>query len=179
MTRRTPLLLLAATFAASHAAALVPQASPLNAKECMGTWYVQHQKPALAVLESGGRNGIEEYTWDDAEDRFSVTYSFNRKGAADDQLTTVNQRGWVEADTEWRVAPLIGGRTPPFVRLPFIIIDCDPETHMVCSGGLSSWMYLMTRERQPDAALVDSLLTKVQAAGFDMSKVEPMVHDVE
>ena len=171
--------LVVAALVTTARAVLIPQASKLDPKACMGTWYVQHQKPALAFLESGGRNGVELYEWESEKDRFSVAYSFNRKDAADDQLTTVRQRGWVKSETgtEWRVAPLIAGKCPPLVRLPFVIIDCDPESHMVCSGGLKSWMYLMTRDRKPDGALVDALLSKVEAAGFDMSAVELMVHD--
>ena len=144
----------------------------------MGTWYVQHQKPALAILESGGRNGVEKYQYDEANNRFSVEYTFNRKGASDDKYTTVRQRGWVkeEGGAEWEVAPRVGGFCPP-VRLPFVILDLDPESHMICTGGLESWMYLMTRERQPSTALLDSLLAKVEANGFDMAKVEAMTQD--
>ena len=155
--------------------ALTPCGTAVDPKACMGTWYVQHQKPALAILESGGRNGIEEYKWDEAKDRFSVKYTFNRKGASGDKLTTVRQRGWAKAGTEWEVAPMVGGFCPP-VRLPFVILDVDVESHMVCTGGLNSWMYVMTRERLPSAALLDSLLATVEANGFDMGLVEPMVH---
>ena len=168
------MLLNVAALATSCSAALLPQSAKLDPKACMGTWYVQHQKPALKFLESGARNGKEVYTWNDDTDGFSVEYTLNRKDAPDDKITTVRQRGWVKSNAEWQVAPVIGGFRPPLVRLPFIILDCEPDSHMVCSGGLESWMYLMTREQQPDAALVDSLLSKVRAAGFDMAAVEPM-----
>jgi lipocalin len=170
--------MLAAALAASLAA-LLPQAARLDPKACMGTWYVQYQKPALAFLEKGATNGVEEYCLDQGGDGFSVTYSFNREGAADDEVTTVRQRGWFKSETgtEWQVAPVVGGVCPPFVRLPFIIIDCDPDSHMVCSGGLTSWLYCMSRARKPDKRLAEMLLSKVEEAGFDMSAVEPMIHD--
>ena len=156
--------------------ALTPCGTAVDPKACMGTWYVQRQIPALALLERGARNGVETYEWDDAKDRFSVSYAFNRRGK--EGTTTVRQRGWVasESGTTWQVAPLLGGFCPP-VRLPFVLLDVKPASHMVCSGGLESWLYVMTRERQPDEALLDRLLGSVEQAGFDMSKVEPVEHD--
>ena len=162
----------------------VPQPTPLDAtiqpKDCMGTWYVQHQVPALAFLEGGARNGMELYEWNSEADGgdFSVRYTFNRKDAAPDAITTVRQRGWVASDkgTSWKVAPWLGKFYAP-VRLPFIMLDVDPAKYMVCTGGLKSWMYLMTRERQPDAAVLDACLATVEAAGFDMSKVMRMEQD--
>ena len=162
----------------------VPQPTPLDATikpiDCMGTWYVQHQVPALALLESGARNGVELYEWTSGEDGadFSVRYTFNRKGAEPDAITTVRQRGWVasEEGTRWAVAPWLGKFYAP-VRLPFIMLDVDPAAYMVCTGGLKSWMYVMTRERQPDAAVLDACLATVEAAGFDMSKVMRMEQD--
>jgi len=158
--------------------ALTPLGSSVDPKRCMGTWFVQRQIPALAVLEAGARNGVELYTWDEAADRFDVQYTFNRRDAAVDAVTTVRQRGWVtsEAGTQWEVSPKVGPFFLP-ARLPFVILDVDPDAFMVCSGGLSSWMYAMTREREPPAALVESCLGTIEEAGFDMTKVLTVEHD--
>lgn len=138
----------------------------------MGTWFVQRQVPALAALEAGARSGVEKYEWDDADNCISVQYTFNRAKASDDDVTTVQQRGWVvsEQGTEWAVSPKVGPFFLP-ARLPFIIVDVDPEAYMICSGGLDSWMYVMTRDKQPGEALLDACMSTVEAAGFDMSKV--------
>ena len=149
----------------------------IDPKLCMGTWYVQRQKPALGLLENGARNGVEQYDYDGEGDGFSVQYTLNRKGAGD-AVTTVRQRGRFasEKGTRWEVAPLIGRWKPP-LRLPFVILDVDPDRYMVCTGGLKSWMYVMTRERQPDPSLIKACMATVEAAGFDMSKVQVMEHD--
>ena len=157
-------------------ATVVPMPGSIDAKACMGTWYVQRQKPALALLESGAANGCEVYTWDkDAQDCFAVSYTFTGKNGKE---STIRQRGWVNSPegTSWVVAPMIGSIVPP-VRLPFIIMDVAPSSHMLCTGGLSSWMYLLTREKTPDPVLVDELMVKVEAAGFDMDKVEVMAQN--
>jgi lipocalin len=167
--------------AALRSGALRMELQPLDAtidpRRCMGTWYVQWQVPALAFLEAGASDGTELYTWDEAKDRFDVRYTFRRKDAADDQITTVRQTGWVEEGTRWKVAPKVGPLGLP-VRLPFLILDVDPEQYMVCSGGLSSWMYVMTREKQPPGELLDACLATVAKAGFDMDTVLRMEHGV-
>ena len=162
---------------ACSATTLTALDATIEPRSCMGTWYVQRQIPALALLEGGARNGVERYEWDDATSSFSVCYTFNRRGKADEDVTTVRQRGWVasEQGTQWQVAPLLGGFCPP-VRLPFVILDVDPAAGMVCSGGLDSWMYVLTREKRPDGALVDALLATAAAAGIDMAKVSTVEH---
>ena len=75
-----------------------------------------------------------------------------------------------ELGTQWAVAPKIGKVALP-VNLPFVIVDVDPSSHMLCSGGLDSWMYLMTRQTQPSDMLIQTCLAKAAAAGFDMGKV--------
>ena len=142
---------------------------------------MQQQVPALAFLEAGARNGVEQYQWDEtlaeAGGGFSVRYSFNRAGAAEDELTTVRQRGWVAGGqgTGWEVAPLLGGFCPP-IRLPFIILDVEPSAHLVCTGGAGSWVYVMTRERRPGPGVVEALLAKLEATGVDVAKLVPMEH---
>ena len=108
---------------------------------------------------------------------FSVRYTFNRAGAADDEPTVVRQRGWVPGGqgARWAVAPLLGGFCPP-VRLPFIILDVEPSSHMVCTGGAGSWMYLMSRERLPDPGLVQTLLARLEADGVNVAKLMPVEH---
>lgn len=162
---------------ACSAAMLSPLDATIEPRACMGTWYVQRQIPALALLEDGARNGVEQYEWDEATGSFSVCYTFNRRGKPDDDVTTVRQRGWVasEQGTLWQVAPVLGGFCPP-VRLPFVIIDVDPAAGMVCAGGLDSWMYVLTREKRPDGALIDPLLATAAAAGLDMAKVSTVQH---
>ena len=172
----------APSVASGRSPAVVMAAAVDDPRACMGTWYVQQQVPALAFLEAGARNGVEQYEWDEslaeAGGGFSVTYTFNRAGAAEDDLTTVRQRGWVsggEQGAGWKVAPLLGGFCPP-VRLPFIILDVEPSAHLVCTGGAGSWMYVMTRERRPAPGVVEALLAKLEATGVDVAKLMPMEH---
>lgn len=168
--------LLGKLFGRSRASSLSTFNGKFAPEECMGTWHVQRQIPAVPFLEAGGRNGIEQYDYEEGADHFSVRYTFNRKGDADDELTTIRQRGWLSDKwDQWEVAPWLGKFFLPF-RLPFIIIDADPSSHMICTGGLKSWMYVMTRDRQPSSALIDSCMAKVEAAGFDMSKVLVVDH---
>ena len=64
----------------------------------------------------------------------------------------------------------------PPIRLPFIILDVEPRSHLVCTGGAGSWMYVMTRERRPAPGMVEALLAKLAATGVDVAKLMPMEH---
>ena len=77
---------------------LKPLDKTIDPLSCMGTWYVQRQVPALAILEAGARNGVERYSYDPENERIDVRYTFNRRDAPDDAVTTVRQRGWVKSD---------------------------------------------------------------------------------
>lgn len=171
------LLLMLNGVSPSESAKLVPLQTKIDPLNCMGTWYVQRQIPALSFLEAGASNGMERYEFDVELQRFSVEYTFNRRGA-EDKTTTVRQVGRFvsELGTEWAVAPKIGPFALP-VNLPFVIVDVDPSSHMLCSGGLDSWMYLMTRQRQPSDMLIEKCLAKAAANGFDMGKVLVVQHN--
>ena len=165
------LILMLNGVAPSESAKLVPLQTKIDPLKCMGTWYVQRQIPALSFLEAGASNGMERYEFDAELQRFSVEYTFNRRGA-EDKTTTIRQVGRFvsELGTQWAVAPKIGKVALP-VNLPFVIVDVDPSSHMLCSGGLDSWMYLMTRQTQPSDMLIQTCLAKAAAAGFNMGKV--------
>jgi lipocalin len=149
----------------------------IDPKKAMGTWYVQRQIPALDALEKGATNGKEVYTWD-GDGKFSISYTFN-KGGFDGALTTVNQKGSVasEEGTTWKVSPQLGPFLVPF-KLPFLLIDFDPSfSYMTCTGGLDSWMYILTRQKNPSAGMLQKLEKKVEEYGFDMNKVLPVPHE--
>ena len=178
------LVLLALPMAPVDAAVLAALEKKVDPRSCMGTWFVQQQIPALALLEDGARNGVEEYTWDEENGHFSVRYTFSRSGG--DAKMTVSQRGWIASEnplgTRWEVAPVlpIFGRSVCLpVRLPFIVIDVDPDAYLICSGGLTSWLYILTRERQPAGSLTSACLATVEAAGFDMQRLQAVEHDPE
>ena len=163
------------------ASMLKPFDTKIDPLKCMGTWYVQRAIPAVAALEKGAHNGCEVYEWDADKERIDVTYTFNA-GGFDGALRTVTQYGWIAEDnalgTSWKVRPKVGPVAIP-VKLPFTIIDVDASdySYLSCSGGLNSWMYIMTRERQPDPALIARLERSVAGLGFDMSKVLAIPHE--
>ena len=173
------LLLLLCCTSISEATALVQAANvKIDVQRCMGKWFVQRAIPAVAPLEKDAHNGCEHYTWDSANSRIDVTYKFNA-GSFDGPMRQVKQRCWVQTDqgTTWAVSPQIGGFGLP-IKLPFLITDIDDVdySYLVCSGGAGSWMYVLTRDKQPDDALMSRLEKTVQAAGFDMSAVLTMPH---
>ena len=169
--------LLILCFCAAASAALLPAAAcKIDIERAMGTWYVQRAIPAIGALEKSAHNGVEEYVWDAENECIDVTYTFNA-GSLEGPTRTVRQRGWMQDDlgTTWKISPLIGGIRLP-VKLPFIIIDIDDKdySYLTCSGGLDSWLYIMTREPKPTDETLAALEKAVEAIGFDASKLLPM-----
>ena len=160
------------------ALSLQPADCTVNPQRCMGKWYVQRAIPAVNVLEKNAHNGVEFYEWDSENEFIDVTYTFNA-GSSEGPERRVKQRGWVQttAGTRWAVAPRIAGFGIP-VKLPFIIIDIDDKdySYMTCTGGLNSWLYIMTRDMQPEPTIMQKLEETVENLGFDMSKVISMPH---
>ena len=173
--------LLMVLVSAAHACAmsLQPASCTIDPQRCMGKWFVQRAIPAVKALEKNAHNGVELYEWDSENERVEVTYTFNA-GSFEGPQRTVKQRGWVQDDpsgTRWAVAPRIAGFGLP-VKLPFIIIDIDDTDYsfMTCTGGLNSWLYIMTRDMQPEPTTMQKLEDTVENLGFDMSKVISMPH---
>jgi lipocalin len=165
---------------AAHACAMTlqPAGCKVDPQRCMGKWFVQRAIPAVKALEKNAHNGVEIYEWDAENERVEVTYTFNARSFEGPQRT-VKQRGWIqdESGSRWAVAPEIAGFGLP-VKLPFIIIAVDDTnySYMTCTGGLNSWLYIMTRDMKPDPATVQKLEEEVENLGFDMSKVISMPH---
>ena len=163
---------------AQQGSALQPVQRKIDPQRCMGKWFVQRAIPAVAALEKTAHNGCEVYKWDPELKRVEVTYTFNA-GSFDGPQRTVRQKGRIEnaEGTQWAVSPQIAGFGLP-VQLPFLIVDVDDVeySYLTCTGGLNSWLYIMTRDMQPDATMMENLEKTVENMGFDMGNVISMPH---
>jgi apolipoprotein D and lipocalin family protein len=156
----------------------MPTVQPCNKtlefSKCLGEWFVQRSVPT--ALDRNAFNGLELYT-DDGKGGMNVKYTYNTKGF-DGPQTTVYQKGGFKnkEGTVWGVRPKIGCFYLPFT-LGYVVLDmADDYSWMIASSpsttGAMSWLYIMTRTRVVDDAYLKPLLSKAEAAGWDMSKVE-------
>jgi len=154
-----------------------PLARKIEPLKCMGNWFVQVAIPT--PFDRGAHNGLEQYSWDEEEQRVKVKYTFS-SGSFEAKPTVVYQKGRVapgsEDGTLWQVKPWLKLCYLP-VWLSYVIIDVDEAySHMVCSSpktsGAGAWMYIMTREPVVDDALLEPLKQAAAAAGWDLSKAE-------
>ena len=146
----------------------------IDPMRCMGRWHVQLAVPT--ALDGDAHNAIEEYEWDEANQRIGVTYSF-LKGSFEGKESKIYQRGWVKSDagTTWHVSPYLGFFYLP-VKLPYLIVDVDAEyTKFVASSpattGKLAWLYFMTRDAVADEATLEWGRSAAAAAGWDGSRL--------
>ena len=59
----------------SHLPPLKPVSTMVDLPRFMGTWYVVGVKPTF--LEVGAVNPVEVYSWNEAERRVDIDFSFN------------------------------------------------------------------------------------------------------
>jgi len=116
-----------------------PLARKIEPLKCMGNWFVQVAIPT--PFDRGAHNGLEQYSWDEEEQRVKVKYTFS-SGSFEAKPTIVYQKGRVapgsEDGTLWQVKPWLKLCYLP-VWLSYVIIDVDEAySHMVCSSPKTS-----------------------------------------
>jgi len=75
--------------------------------------------------------------------------------------------------TEWRISPQFGAYLP--VSIPYLVVDCAEDYSSTIIGVPDrSYLWIMTRVPDPEAAVVEALTTKAQLLGFNVTKLQPI-----
>jgi len=160
---------------AAHAESQVAKASPLVAMDrpieitrFMGLWYIYANIPTF--FDKGTVNNTEEYVWDEAQQLIQISFKYS-----DAELTKTSelvQRASVvnSTRTQWALSPKVGFFLP--VSIAYLVVDCA-EDYSSCIIGVPdrSYVWIMTRQANPAAAVSDALSKKVQLLGYDVSKL--------
>ena len=158
----------AAPAAAALPAQLPPQEAPIELPRFMGRWYVLACIPSYP--EKGASNSVEDYVWEEAEQRVAITFSYTKPNGS---AAEILQRGTIsnEAKTKWAVCPkALGGYVP--LNLGYTIAHCAPDYSTTIVGlpdRSNAW--IMAREPAVPREKYVEELRRCQALGFDMSKV--------
>ena len=142
----------------------------------MGRWYVAASIPTY--FEKGATNCVEDYIWDEGEGRVQVRFSYTKPGGGEGAIlqraTMVNP----PSNTEWAISPKLGVYLP--LGLGYILCHCADD-YSSCIVGLPdrSNVWIMGRDRCLPPAVYADGLRRVEALGFDMSKVVRIFHDGE
>jgi apolipoprotein D and lipocalin family protein len=133
----------------------------------MGTWYVIANIPTF--VEKGATNAIEAYTWNEKENRIDVDFHY-RKNSPNGELKSYPQKAWIhdtKSNAEWRVQPWWP------LKFAYLIIDLAPDYSYTIIGVPSrNYVWIMAREKKLPDALLESLIKKLEAMGYDISKIQ-------
>eukprot|EP00401_Gymnodinium_catenatum_P065122 CAMPEP_0117532740 /NCGR_PEP_ID=MMETSP0784-20121206/39523_1 /TAXON_ID=39447 /ORGANISM="" /LENGTH=358 /DNA_ID=CAMNT_0005329141 /DNA_START=84 /DNA_END=1160 /DNA_ORIENTATION=+ len=164
------------------AACVQARRAPLQALErpidlqrfIMGKWYVVANIPT--TFDKDTVNNVEEYTYDEATRMVQVNFFYSNKELT--KTSCLQQRATVknEGNTEWKLSPKVGVYLP--VSIPYLIADCAEDySYTIIGVPDRSYVWIMTREPQPDAAVVEALTKKVQLLGYEPGKLVKVVQD--
>ena len=129
----------------SHLPPLKPVSTVVDLPRFMGTWYVVGVKPTF--LEVGAVNPVEVYSWNEAERRVDIDFSFNPH-SRDNPKRSVPQKGFIhdtKTNAEWRVSPFWP------LKLPYLIIELDqsegshPYKYTVIGYPSRAYVWIMAR----------------------------------
>ena len=102
------------------------------------------------------------------------------QAAVDGPVSEYKQRAYVAnapTNTRWSLNPKAGGVFLP-LSLAYLVVDCATDYSSTIVGAPDrSFVYVMTRTPEPEAAVLEALLEKAERAGYDRSKITPVVHD--
>jgi apolipoprotein D and lipocalin family protein len=132
----------------------------------MGPWYVLANIPTF--IEKGAHDAVETYRLDD-DGTIATTFTF-RKGSFDGPLKEYNPRGFVVPGTQ---NAIWGMRFIWPIKAEYVVawVDADYSETIIARSSLD-YVWVMARTPTLPQDRYDALLARVQALGYDMSKVE-------
>ena len=160
MLKRLPLLLLSLLTGCVGIPKGITPVDSFELERYLGRWY------EIARLDHSFERGLS---------RVTAEYSLRKDGGV-----RVINRGWSEAKGTWRQAEgrayFVEGKDRGYLKVSFfgpfygsyVIFALDHEHYryaLVC-GPDTSYLWLLAREPQIDAALRDSLIARAAALGF-------------
>eukprot|EP00931_Biecheleriopsis_adriatica_P106449 TRINITY_DN80909_c0_g1_i1.p1 TRINITY_DN80909_c0_g1~~TRINITY_DN80909_c0_g1_i1.p1 ORF type:complete len:509 (-),score=121.74 TRINITY_DN80909_c0_g1_i1:65-1591(-) len=141
---------------------------PIDLAKFMGKWYVVANIPTF--FDRGTTNNVENYTLDEAGKTVEVDFTFCKSASSKQSL--LKQRADVvnENCTEWRISPKVGVYLP--LRLAYLIVDCaDDYSTAIVGVPDRSYIWIMARTPQVEAATLESLKATAKRLGYDVTQI--------
>lgn len=137
----------------------------------MGTWYVQAGR--FTPFEKEVFNSVERYTWNPDKEQIEIDFTYN-KGSLDGKLVSMPQTGRIfnrETNSHWKVSPIW------FLQFDFLIIaHAKDDSWTVIGVPDQSYLWIMTRERHPEEALVQSIIQEIKALHYNTEDIVTVLH---
>ena len=136
----------------------------------MGDWYVIANIPTF--MEKNAYNAKESYSME-ADGTIATTFTYN-KGGFEGPLKTYTATGFIADDPSNAVW---GMQFVWPIKAEYRIIYLDPDyTTTIIGRTKRDYVWIMDRSPSMDETLYQSLLQLVEEQGYDIQKVEKVLH---
>lgn len=130
----------------------------IDLSKFMGVWYVLGHIPTYAEVGTG--NGIENYEWDEVNQRVRIKFQYLPKGAT--ALSEMHMRGTINnapINTHWAIDPKVFGVRIP-LGMDYLLLDVA-EDDSWCMVGVPdrSYLWIMTRAKPTATDEYNSAMT--------------------
>lgn len=134
----------------------------VDVEKFMGDWYVLAGR--FTFLEVDVHNGLENYTWNQEQQRIDVDFTYN-KGSLTGPQKSIPQKAWVynqETKAHWKVSPMW-----PF-KFDYLIVDLD-ENYLWTAIGVpdQKYLWIMARDWQNPEPTIQAAIKRLEAKGYD------------
>lgn len=129
----------------------------------MGKWYVIANIPTF--IEKGATHGIEEYKWNEKENRIDVMFTQMKDG----EKKEYPQKAFVDnkAGNKWKIQfiwPL---------KFDYLVVDLAKDYSWTAIGVPDrDHVWIMSREKTLDEKTYTEIVNRLKAQDFDISKIE-------
>ncbi len=138
----------------------------VDLEKFMGDWYVIANIPTF--IETEAYNAIESYEMN-ADGTINTTFSFN-KGSFDGERKVYNPKGFIKDETSnaiWDMQFIW-----PF-KADYRIVYLEEDYSITIIGrNKRDYVWLMARQPQIAADKYDSLLSMLEAEGYNISEIQ-------
>mmetsp|Transcript_79915 Transcript_79915/g.258983 ORF Transcript_79915/g.258983 Transcript_79915/m.258983 type:complete len:637 (+) Transcript_79915:88-1998(+) len=141
---------------------------PIELSSFMGRWFVAANIPTFADRDTV--NNIEDYSYDEASKTIMVTFSYSNKEMTKTSQLLQKAKVENESNTRWSLSPKIGVYLP--LKIPYLLADVNEDfTQAIVGVPDRSYIWIMTRETNPEPSLVEAMIKKAERLGYDTSKL--------
>jgi len=133
----------------------------------MGTWYVWAGR--TTSFEKGAFAAIEKYTWNNAENRVDVDFTFH-KDSFEGPLKSIPQKAFID-DTKTNAHWLIQPFWP--LKFDYLIIDIDTDYQWVVVGVPSGdYIWIMGRTPKVEESQLSAIIERVKKLDYPVKDIE-------
>ena len=138
----------------------------------MGSWYVMAGR--FTFLEKDVFNSVEKYTWNEAEQRIDIDFSY-RKGSLTGELKKYPQKGFIqnhETNATWKVSPFWP------LKFTYLIIALDPDYEWTAIGVPNQhYLWIMAKSPMISKTKIREAIETVRSLNYSVEDIVYVEHE--